>query len=304
MKLLQPAYLKEGDTIAIIAPSGILKDRELVIEKAKQLAENWGLVVVYGANLFNQNHHFSATDEERAADFQKALDDPKIKAIWCARGGYGSVRIIDRLDFSKFMKKPKWLIGYSDITVFHNHLHQLGVETLHAIMGTSLQDEIATISESIFTFKEALFGGQLQYDLVSSKYNRIGEGSGQIVGGNLTLLMTMLGSESTISTEGKILFFEEIGEYKYAIDRMLQSLKRAGYFNNLKGIIVGGMSNIKVNTTDWGSSIEELILAVVPENIPVLFDFPAGHEKDNQALILGREISLKVGPEKSEVIFN
>ena len=304
MKLIKPDYLKIGDTIAIVAPAGILKNREQVIDKAKRLAENWGLVVVYGENMFNQNNHFAGTDAERISDFQEALDNPKIKAIWCARGGYGSVRILDELDFTKFKTNPKWIIGYSDVTAIHNHVHNLGFETLHAIMGTSLQDQIEDISESISTFKDALFGADLKYELTSSKYNKIGEAKGQIIGGNLTLLLTMLGSKSQLSTDGKILFFEEIGEYKYHIDRMLQSLKRAGYFNNLQGIIVGDMSRIKKNSTVWGESIEQLILNVVPKNIPVLFDFPAGHEKDNRALILGREITLKVDKAKSEVIFH
>lgn len=303
MKLIQPDYLKVGDTIAIVAPAGILSNRQFVIDKAKKLAESWGLVVIYGENMFNDDNHFAGTDEERISDFQKAIDNPKIKAIWAARGGYGSVRILDDLDFTKFKKCPKWIIGYSDITAIHNHVHNLGFESLHAIMGTSLEDNIADIAESVSTFKDALFGEKLNYEINSSSYNKVGEAKGQIIGGNLTLLLTMLGSKTQLSTDGKILFFEEIGEYKYHIDRMLQSLKRAGYFDNLKGIVVGNMSNIRKNTTVWGTSIEQLILNIVPKDIPVLFDFPAGHEKDNRALILGREITLKVGKEKSEVIF-
>ena len=303
MKLIKPDYLKVGDTIAIVAPAGVLSNRQLVIDKAKKLAESWGLVVVYGDNLFNDNNHFSGTDKERVSDFQKALDNSKIKAIWAARGGYGSVRILDALNFTKFKKSPKWIIGYSDITAIHSHVHNLGYETIHAIMGTSLEDDIINIAASVSTFKEALFGEKLTYEIKSSSYNNIGDAKGQLIGGNLTLLLTTLGSKTQLNTDGKILFFEEIGEYKYHIDRMLQSLKRAGYFDNLKGIIVGDMSKMKVNSTDWGTSIEQLILDVVPNNIPILFNFPAGHEKDNRALILGREITLKVGKEKSEVIF-
>jgi len=303
MKLQTPPYLKIGDTIAIIAPAGILKNKEVVIAKAKKLVESWGLKVVYGKHMFNKAHHFAGTDEQRCQDFQEAIDNPNIKAIWSARGGYGSVRILDRIDFTKFKKSPKWIIGYSDITAFHNHLHNLGVESLHAMMGSSMQDIPADIPHTIASFKKALFGEELRYSISSSNYNRVGEVSGELVGGNIAILASMLGSESQVSTDGKILFIEEIGEYKYSIDRMLQSLKRAGYFTNVKAIIVGGMTKVKKNSTPWGSSIEQLILDVIPKDIPVLFDFPAGHDKDNRALIMGRTVNLVVGDKQSLVSF-
>lgn len=303
MKLKTPPYLQKGDTIAIVAPAGILKNRKHVIDRAKDLAESWGLKVVYGKHMFNQEHHFAGTDEQRCEDFQKALDNPNIKAIWSARGGYGSVRILDRLDFTKFLENPKWIIGYSDITAFHNHIHNLGIETLHAMMGTSMQDKVEDIEETIATFRKALFGERLRYEIQSSKYNREGDVSGELVGGNIAILASMLGSNSQLSTKGKILFIEEIGEYKYSIDRMLQSLKRAGYFNGVNGVLVGDMTKIKKNTTPWGSSIEQLILNVVPDDIPVLFDFPAGHEPDNRALIMGRKVELQIGKNTSNVIF-
>lgn len=304
MKLVQPDYLVKGDSIAIVAPAGILKNKQEFIEKAKELAESWGLKVVVGKQVFNQNNHFAGTDEERANDFQKALDNPNIKAIWSARGGYGSVRILDKLDFTKFKENPKWIIGYSDVTAFHNHVHNLGVETIHGMMGTSMMFDEEETEESITTLRKVLFGKSLSYEITSSKYNKQGSVEAKIVGGNLTILTTMLGSESSISTDGKILFIEEIGEYKYHIDRMLQSLKRAGYFENCKGLIVGDMSNIKKNTTKWGSSIEQLILDVVEEyDFPVLFDFPAGHETDNRAIILGRTIQMSVKKTTSEVTF-
>ncbi|WP_440879367.1 S66 peptidase family protein [Tenacibaculum sp. C7A-26P2] len=293
-KLITPPTLQKGDTIAIVAPAGILKNRKHVIDKAKKLAESWGLKVVYGKNMFNQNHHFAGTDEERCQDFQEALDNPNIKAVWSARGGYGSVRILDLLDFSKFKEKPKWIIGYSDITAFHNHIHNLGVETLHAMMGTSMQDKPEEILHTITTFKKALFGEKLSYKIPSSKYNREGNIYGELVGGNIAILASMLGSNSQISTREKVLFIEEIGEYKYSIDRMLQSLKRAGYFTKVKAVVVGDMTKIKKNTTSWGCSIEELILRIIPKEIPILFNFPAGHEKDNRALIMGRLVKLHI----------
>jgi muramoyltetrapeptide carboxypeptidase len=302
--LIQPPYLQKGDTIAIVSPAGILKNKEDKIQQAKALIKSWGLNVVVSKNVFNQNYQFAGTDEERASDFQKALDNPNVKAIWCSRGGYGSVRILDRLDYTKFKEHPKWIIGYSDITAIHNQLHILGFESIHGIMGISLIDDIEEVKESVASFKDAIFGKQLRYTIEGFVANKPGNASGQLVGGNLTLLHTMLGSTTSIDTSGKILFFEEIGEYAYHIDRMLQSLKRAGYFENCKGIIVGSISKVRKNTTEWGKPMEQLILDVVQEyDFPVLFNFPAGHEDDNRALILGRTIELKVGEKESTVVF-
>ena len=301
---IQPLHLKPGDTVAIVAPSGILKNRTNEIEQAKKLLKNWGLHVIVGKHVFSKSHHFAGTDNERYEDLQNALDNPKISAIWCARGGYGTVRILDKLDYTKFKKHPKWIIGYSDITALHNQIHNLGFQSIHAMMCTSLQDDLNSISKTISTFKDALFGTPLSYTINSSKYNKTGDVSGEITGGNLTLLHTMLGSKTSINTSGKILFIEEIGEYKYHIDRMLQSLKRAGYFNNCKGIIIGGMTKIKKNTTPWGASIEQLILDVFAEyNFPIMFNMPAGHAKDNRALILGKTIHLSINNKTSTITF-
>lgn len=302
-KLITPPYLQKGDTIAIVAPAGILKNRQATIKKAKNLIESWGLFVVLGDNLFKNGHHFAGSDMERTSDFQKALDNPHIKAIWAARGGYGSVRILDKLNYEKFKKNPKWIIGYSDITAFHNHINNLGVETIHGMMATSLEENPEEIIETIVSFKKALFGQKIYYNIPSSEFNKKGIVEGQLLGGNLAILSSMLGSESQLNTNRKILFIEEIGEYKYGIDRMLQSLKRAGYFENVSGLIVGNFSSIKKNSTKWGSSIEQLILDVVPKNIPVLFDFPAGHKADNRALIFGRKVKLSVGSKQASMIF-
>lgn len=302
--LIKPPYLKKGDTVIIISPAGNLFNKIEEIEQAKKLLKKWDLNVILGENIFNQNNQFAGTDEERASDFQKALDNKNIKAIWCSRGGYGSVRILDKLDFSKFIVHPKWIIGYSDITVFHNNIHNLGYESMHAMMGISLNDNLEFPEENSNSLKNAVFGNQLSYTVNSSHYNKLGEATGQIVGGNLTLLHTMLGSKTSIDTSGKILFFEEIGEYAYHIDRMLQSLKRAGYFKNCKGIIVGDISNVKKNSTPWGKPMEQLILDVVEEyNFPVLFNFPAGHKEKNLTLILGRTIELKVKKDESTILF-
>lgn len=305
-KRITPPYLQKGDTIAIVAPAGILRGRKATILKAKKFAENWGLKVVLGKNIYKQNNHFAGTDAERCQDFQDALDNPNIKAIWSARGGYGSVRILDLLNFDVFKKHPKWVIGYSDITAFHNHIHNLGIETIHGMMATSLEEKPEEIIETVASFKKALFGEELSYKVTSSKYNRTNSLNiieGEIIGGNLAILSSMLGSSSQLSTNGKILFIEEIGEYKYSIDRMLQSLKRAGYFTKVNAVIIGNMSSVKKNSTKWGSSIEQLILDVVPEEIPVLFDFPAGHEADNRAMIFGRKMKLTVGSKQYSVDF-
>ncbi|MGB1209860.1 MAG: S66 peptidase family protein [Lacinutrix venerupis] len=303
-KLIQPPYLKAGDTVAIVAPSGILKNRNDEVARAKKLLESWDLNVVIGNNVFKKDNHFAGTDAERCEDFQKALDDKSIKAIWSARGGYGTVRILDKLDYSKFLEQPKWIIGYSDITALHNQLHTIGVETIHGIMCVSLPNDLSEIEESIETFKSAIFGAPLAYTLKGSTYNRVGTAKGQLVGGNLTILHTMLGSKTSIDVDGKILFIEEIGEYKYHIDRMLQSMKRAGYFDNCEGVIVGDMSRMRKNTTLWGSSVQQLILDALQDyNFPIAFNMPAGHEDDNRAMILGRTIELVVKSSQSTVTF-
>ncbi|RYH76400.1 LD-carboxypeptidase [Flavobacteriaceae bacterium 144Ye] len=303
-KMTQPPYLKVGDTVAIVAPSGILKNRQHEVQQASDLLKSWGLNVVVGKHVFSQDNHFAGTDNERCEDFQNAMDDPTISAIWCARGGYGAVRILDKLDFTKFKMKPKWLIGYSDITALHSLFHNQGFETIHAMMCVSLTKDLEGLEQTVATFKSAIFGETLTYTLAGTNYNRVGTASGELVGGNLTMLHTMLGSETSIDTSGKILFIEEIGEYKYHIDRMLQSLKRAGYFDNCAGVIVGDMTKLRKNTTLWGTSIEQLVLdALADYDFPIAFNMPAGHEDDNRAMFLGRTVQLTVGTEQSTVVF-
>ncbi|MEY8849859.1 LD-carboxypeptidase [Psychroserpens sp. XS_ASV72] len=302
--LKQPPYLQAGDTVAIVAPSGILKNRNDEVQQAVDLLKSWGLHAQVGKHVFSQADHFAGTDDERCEDFQKALDDPKVKAIWCARGGYGTVRILDKLDFTTFKKNPKWVIGYSDITALLNEIHNQGVQSIHALMCVSLTEDLSEIEESVETFKSVIFGTPVNYTLKGSKYNRVGEASGQLVGGNLTMLHTMLGSKTSIDVSGKILFIEEIGEYKYHIDRMLQSLKRAGYFDQCKGVIVGDMTKLRKNTTLWGTSVEQLILdALADYDFPIAFNMPAGHEDDNRAMILGKRIQLKVTKDKSTIVY-
>ncbi|WP_241697168.1 S66 peptidase family protein [Winogradskyella eckloniae] len=303
-KLIQPPYLKAGDTVAIVAPSGILKNREREVQQALDLLKSWGLHAIVGKHVFSKSNHFAGTDDERCEDLQNAMDDPKISAIWCARGGYGTVRILDKLNYTAFKKKPKWIIGYSDITALHNQIHNEGFQSLHALMCVSLTKDLNDVKTAVSTFKSAIFGQPEDYTLEASQYNREGETSGELIGGNLTMLHTMLGSDTSLDTSGKILFIEEIGEYKYHIDRMLQSMKRAGYFDNLNGLVVGDMSRMRKNTTLWGTSVEQLILdALADYDFPITFNMPAGHEKDNRALVLGKVVDLKVDKSGSKLAY-
>ena len=292
--MLQPDFLVAGDTVAIVAPAGILINKTQQIENAKALMQSWGLNVLIAPHLFSKAHHFAGSDEERTADMQWAIDHPKAKAIWCARGGYGVTRIIDDLDFTTFLKHPKWLIGYSDVTILHAHLNRLRIASIHGMMCVNLDHNSADLDISKSTLKKALFGEALNYSFTKSTYNRGTYIEGELVGGNLTLLQHLLGSDSLPNASGKIVFIEEIGEYKYHIDRLLQSLKRAGYFDHCKGVLVGDFTNIKSNTPKWGAPIEALILeAIGQKDLPVFFGFDAGHEVKNQALFMGGTISIQ-----------
>ena len=304
-KLIKPKNLKIGDTISIIAPSGVLKDYDEYMDKSISLMESWGLNVVLGSNIYDSYGHFSSSDANRQKDFQNAIDDNKIKAIWCARGGYGAMRIIDKINYDNLLKHPKWVIGYSDITAIHNDIHNLGVESLHGVMSKSLED-ISIDDESIKKLKDIVFGkGELHYVIESNKYNITGEASGKLVGGNLTLLQSLLQSKSSIDTTNKIIFIEEVGEYLYHIDRMLHSLKRADYFSKCSGLIVGDFTDVRKNETKFGKNLYEIINEIVKEyNFPVIYGFPAGHGQKNFPLIFGRNIEINVSKNKSEIRFS
>lgn len=290
-----PKYLKKGDKIGVVAPArSISKDEiQFAIEKFK----SWGLEVVLGNHLFGTENQYSGTDEQRTKDLQKMLDDSSIKAIISARGGYGTLRIIDTLNFKKFVDNPKWIIGYSDITVLHSHIHQnFEIETLHAVMPIHFQRD----EESVETLKKALFGEKPSYQAPSHVLNRKGVAEGILVGGNLSLLYALKGSKSGISTSGKILFIEDLDEYLYHIDRMMISLKRAGKLSHLEGLIVGGMKDMKDNKTPFGKTAEKIISDAVKEfEYPVCFGFPAGHMEKNLALPFGKRAKLKVGEKVS-----
>jgi muramoyltetrapeptide carboxypeptidase len=284
-----PPYLKKGDKIGIVAYARKISKEQL--QDAEKLFGNWGVEIVYGKNLFKEDHQFSGTDEERAEDLQAMLDDENIKAVISARGGYGTIRIIDKIDFAKFRKHPKWVIGYSDITVLHSHIHNFGIETLHSTMPINfcLNDEANE------TLRKALFGEALSYEIVSHPLNRSGNAEGELVGGNLSLLYALTGSISDIDTTDKILFIEDLDEYLYHVDRMMINLKRSGKLSGLAGLIIGGMTDMKDNAVPFGKTAEEIICDAVKEyDYPVCFNFPAGHVDRNLAIIMGRKVKLEV----------
>jgi len=302
--LMQPAYLQKGDTVMIVATAGILKDKAIV-DDAVLLLQDWGLKVKLGKHLYAKGNHFAGTDAQRVEDFQEALDDKNVKAIWCARGGYGTVRMIDKVDFSEYHKNPKWVIGFSDVTVIHSEIHNLGGETIHAMMPSTYRPDNDEQKKALKSLKKAIFGKDLAYKTLKSDFNKDGESKGQLIGGNLSILYSILGSKSSIKTDGKILFIEDLGEYVYHIDRMLQNLKRNGYFDNCYGLIVGGITDIRENDTSFGKPVQQVILDAVAEyDFPVAFNFPAGHIRDNRTLIMGREISLKVKGKKATIKFS
>lgn len=301
--LVKPPNLKKGDTIIILSPAGKLKNRTAV-DAGIELANHWGLVVFFGNHMLSQHNSFAGTDKERLGDLQKALDNPSIKAIWCARGGYGTIRIVDGLDFTKFLEKPKWIVGYSDITVLHNKVHELGFQTIHGQMPVTLELENPVQKHSIVSLFDALFGKKLNYKLPSSEFNRAGESRGQLVGGNLSLLYSMLQSDISLNMNGKILFIEDVGEALYHIDRMIIGLKRAGYFKQCKGLIVGDFRLKENKGNKFGKTLNEIVLeAIEGTDFPVVFNFQAGHIDDNRALIFGAYVDLKVTKKKSKINF-
>jgi len=284
--MMRPPALKSGDTVGICAPARKIAPE--VVEKAVKRLEAEGYKVKLSTNLFGEENQFSGSDAQRAEDLQSLLDDPEVKVVFFARGGYGFLRIIDQINFDKFCEAPKWLVGYSDITVIHCHVNEvLGIETLHATMPVNFELD----AESTNKMFAVLRGEDLNYSAENktSVANRAGKCEGELVGGNLSLIYALQGSVSDLSTDGKILFIEDIDEYLYHIDRMMLSLKRAGKLSNLAGLLVGGMTDMKDNTIPFGKNAEEIIASHVSEyNYPVCYGLPAGHDKVNLPLVMGR----------------
>ncbi len=288
--MICPPYLKKGDKVAITCPAKKLPHG---IDDAVVLLESWGLELVLGETVNAQHHQFAGTDELRAKDLQRFLDDLDIKAIFAARGGYGTVRIIDRLDFSGLKKSPKWIIGFSDITVLHAHLQaQLNLCSIHGQMPLTIPDGSKPSLESL---RMALFGEAISYQFNSKEPGRDGEAIGELIGGNLSLMVNVNGSVSDPDYRDKILFLEDVGEHLYAIDRLFWNLKRSGKLAQIKGLIIGGFTELKDFDPPFGQDVREIVLDLVKEyDYPVCFDFPAGHVSDNRALIMGKEVNLIV----------
>lgn len=298
-----PPYLKKGDLIGITAPAGFITPEE--VQPAISMFEEWGYKVKQGNSIGKRDFTFGGTDDERRADLQQMLDDPGIKAIMCARGGYGAIRILDHLDFKKFIHHPKWILGFSDITVLHCHINrQYGIATIHSKMCNSFpfyrEDAEPDQKESIDSIHQCLSGQTMSYTAIPNRNNRTGVATGQLVGGNLKIIETLAGSSSDLVTRNKILFVEDTGEYLYSIDRMFWNLKRTGKLAGLKGLIIGGFK-IKPDEEGevFGKSLEEIVLEKVIEyDYPVCFDFPAGHQKNNRALKCGVLHRMEVNDEK------
>ena len=297
--MITPPYLQKGDTVAIVATAR--KNIEDNLKPTIDLLHSGGLEAVVGTSIGLDFNQLAGTDEQRAADFQHQLDNPNIKAIWCVRGGYGTVRMIDLLDFTNFKQHPKWVIGFSDVTVLHNHLNTMGYKSIHGIMPVTIP---RATPAAISSMKSSLFGEPLSYTIAPDKMNRFGKATGELVGGNLSILYSLLGSPSAIDCKDKILFIEDLDEYLYHIDRMMMNLRRNGCIENLKGILVGGMTKMKDNEVPWGKNAVEIVDDVTKKyNIPVIFNFPAGHIQDNRALIMGNTISIEVNETGSTVSF-
>lgn len=299
--MITPPYLKKGDTVAIVATAR--KNIDDNLKPAIDLLKSWGLEVKIGSSIGLDLNQLAGTDEQRAKDFQDQLDNPNIKMIWCVRGGYGTVRMVDLLDFTKFKQNPKWIVGFSDVTVLHSHLNTMGYKSIHGIMPVTVAKATKEAKESL---KVALFGNErLEYDLLPHPMNRFGTAKGELVGGNLSILYSLFGSPSAIDCTDKILFIEDLDEYLYHIDRMMINLKRNGCLESIKGILVGGMTKMKDNDIPWGKDALQIVDDVTKKyNIPIVFEFPAGHIRDNRALPFGTQVTLDVNSECSKVIFD
>jgi len=293
-----PPYLEKNDMIGIVCPAGYMA-QEKAAECIRVLNEEWGYKTKIGKTLGSEFNYFSGTDEERLSDFQQMLDDDEVKAILCGRGGYGLGRIIDKVDFKKFRKNPKWIIGFSDITILHCHLYSnYYISSIHAPMAAAFND-LGYINRFIQSLRSALEGEKAKYQCDPHEFNKKGEAIGEVVGGNLSLVAHLIGTESDLKTKGRILFLEDTGEYLYNIDRMMYQLKRSGKLAKLAGLIIGGFTDNKDTERPFGQNAYEIIRDVVKEyDYPKCFGFPISHEKENYAIKVGVGYKLKVGKTK------
>jgi muramoyltetrapeptide carboxypeptidase len=301
--MITPPELRKGDTIAIVAPARSVAETDM--EQAIQILNQWGLQVVTGKHLFNKYHQFSGTDEERASDFQEMLDDARIKAILCARGGYGTVRTLERLSFKKFINQPKWIIGFSDITVLHSYINDsLGIKTIHAQMADNFPKN-GKESQALKHLKDTLFGRKLTFSWeTEEEASHKTEITGELTGGNLSVLYSLSATPFDISTDEKILFLEDVDEYLYHVDRMMMNFKLAGKLERIKGLVIGGMTEMNDNKVPFGKTAYEIIRDVAETyDFPLFFDCPSGHIDNNFPLIMGGTIKLRKTKKTIDVEF-
>lgn len=297
----KPDFLNKGDKVAIVCPASFIDDK---LDSAISTLNGWGLKVILGSTVQHSFHTFAGSDEQRASDFQQYLDDPNIKAIFAARGGYGCVRMVDLLNFDVFTQFPKWIIGFSDITVLHSHIHSCyGIPTIHGQMPVCFQE---SSMEGLTTLHAALFGENHDINFQQTiSPNRKGTSRGVLIGGNLSLLHSLIGSISDPDYTGKILFIEDVGEQHYNVDRMLWTLKRANKLSKLSGLIIGGFTELRDTDPNFGQNTDEIIMDKVREyDYPVVFHFPAGHISDNRALVMGSEITLTVDNTEATITYS
>lgn len=284
--MITPSSISSGSKIALVAPARKVAEDDIAF--AVEYIRQRGFVPIYDERLFLSYNQFAGNDEQRASVLQHYLDADDIDAIMCVRGGYGTVRIIDRLDFDKFMQKPKWIVGYSDVTVLHAKMQSLGIESLHATMPINFQDNSKQALDTLF---DALCGKEIKYDLPQQTLDILSKMKGEVVGGNISVLYSLLGSDIFPDVEGKVLFLEDLDEYLYHIDRMMMAFQRAGIFDKIGGLIIGGLTKMHDNAILFGMTAEEIISEKIKDkNIPTVFNFPAGHVNDNRAIILGRRV--------------
>ena len=297
---MTPPFLKPNDQIRIISPSGSI-DPEY-IDGAKNILTGWGFKVTEGQYARSEYGRFAGTPEQRAADLQQALDDTDVKAIMCSRGGYGAAQIIDRIDFTGFIKSPKWLIGFSDITILHNAISNMGIASIHGIMAKQLT-ELPVESEQVKNLRNILTGNLPTYTIPGEEYNRIGQAQGKLTGGNLSVLMGLRGSQYDLTYKNAILFIEDIGEKPYQIDRMIQNLRFSGVLKQLSGLVLGQFSDCDEDPLMMQSISGLIFDAVKDYDYPVGFNFPAGHVDNNFPIIIGANVTLRVTKNSTELIF-
>jgi len=298
--MIQPPVLNPGDLIYITAPAKFM-DAQAVMYAKKHLEEK-GFKVLISKNCLGRHHYFSGTDEERLSDLQFGIDHPDVRAILCARGGYGSIRLVDRINWANMLREPKWLIGFSDITVFHHRLNSLGVQSIHGSMPINFEKNT---DEALKTLLGNITGNFTPFVEAPNKSNKAGIATGNLIGGNLSIIYSMLGTTDQYDFEDAILFLEDVGEHYYQVERMIFALGKAGVFEKIKGLIMGGMTELEDTDPPLGRSIEEIILEQLRfSNMPVIFNFPTGHINDNRALVIGKHIKISVNDNKTIVSYS